>query len=242
MAFSLLTYNVLFNQACDFLGQVFKDCQPDVFCLQEVETNEANLKKIEKLGYRLADYSNSFIKFAKILGVATYYNSKKLEFIESKTIRLPYSIYEVFLIILRGGNRPRTVLKTDFIEKETGKKFTLYNVHFSTWATNQARNRQIIETINSIDPEIIDRMPTIIAGDFNYPYGRKKFESIIKNHHFKEATNNLFFTFETKIFGLFKIKLKDDYILYRNIKLLKTKRIYFRKSDHYPIFARFELK
>lgn len=240
MNFSLLTYNVLFNKASIELQEIFKISRPDIFCLQEVETDDSNLNKLEEFGYKLADFSNSFIKFGRIFGVATYYDPAKFEFIESKSIKLPFTIYEIILIILKGGNKPRTVLRTDFIDKKSKKKFTVYNLHYSVLATNQGRNKQMRETLNNIDPG--DSRPIIVAGDFNYPYGRKKFEEIFKVYGFKEATNNLFFTLETKLFGLFSIKLKDDYVLYRKIKLVKTKRISYKKSDHYPITAEFDLK
>lgn len=240
MNFSLLTYNVLFNKASVELQEIFKISRPDIFCLQELETDDSNLKKLEEFGYKLADFSNSFIKFGRIFGVATYYDPARFEFIESKSIKLPFTIYEIILIIFKGGNKPRTVLRTDFIDKKSRKKFTVYNLHYSVWATNQGRNKQMRETLNNIDPG--DSRPIIVAGDFNYPYGRKKFEEIFKVYGFKEATNNLFFTLETKLFGLFSIKLKDDYVLYRKIKLIKTKRISYKKSDHYPIIAEFDLK
>ena len=83
MTFSVLTYNTLFNRAVNKLDIIVSQLHPDILCLQEVETEEKNLKKIENLGYRLADYSNSFIKFGKIYGVATFYNPNKLSFRQS---------------------------------------------------------------------------------------------------------------------------------------------------------------
>jgi endonuclease/exonuclease/phosphatase family metal-dependent hydrolase len=240
MNFSLLTYNILFNKASAELQEIFKINRPDIFCLQEVETDDSNLKKLEEFGYKLADFSNSFIKFGRIFGVATYYDPARFEFVESKSIKLPFTIYEIILIILKGGNKPRTVLRTDFIDKKTKREFTVYNLHFSVWATNEARNKQMRETLTNIDQS--DSRPIIVSGDFNYPYGRKKFEEIFRVYGFKEATNNLFFSFEARVFGLFSIKLKDDYVLYRNIQLISTKRISFKKSDHYPITAEFDLK
>ena len=63
MKFTLLTYNVLFNKAFSHLPDILKQYQPDIVCLQEVDTREENLNQLEKCGYRLADYANCFIDF-----------------------------------------------------------------------------------------------------------------------------------------------------------------------------------
>ena len=63
MQFSLLTYNTLLNDAQKGLHLIFNKYNPDLVCLQEMDTDAKNIEKIEKLGYSLADYSNGFIKF-----------------------------------------------------------------------------------------------------------------------------------------------------------------------------------
>ena len=78
MNLSLLTYNTLFNNAVGKLDEVVNIYHPDIICLQEALTGEKSIKKIEKWGYKLADYSNSFVKFGKIFGVITFYNPKAL--------------------------------------------------------------------------------------------------------------------------------------------------------------------
>ncbi len=82
----------------------------------------------------------------------------------------------------------------------------------------------------------------MIAGDFNYPYGRKKFEETLKKYKLKEATDNIFFTSVQKILRILPVKLKLDYVLYnKHLKLVSNKRIDIRHSDHYPILTSFEI-
>lgn len=237
MAVSLLTYNVLFNSALTNFEKVISQSHPDIICLQEIDTNEENLRKVERHGYKLADFSNSFIKFGKVYGLATFYNPTTLEFIESATLTLPRSYYEFFLLILRGGNNPRTVLRTKFRHKTNHKILTVYNLHLTAWGTNGIRVKQIKATLDDILTST--KEPVIIAGDFNYPYQRKQFEEIIAQHGLSEATNNLYLTFEGKFLKFFPIRFKLDYILYKNIDLVKTDRMVARDSDHYPILSVF---
>ncbi|QQG44505.1 MAG: endonuclease/exonuclease/phosphatase family protein [Candidatus Roizmanbacteria bacterium] len=238
MAVSLLTYNVCFNSALNNFEKVFSLTRPDILSLQEIETNEKNLKDVEKHGYKLADYSNSFIKFDKIYGLATFYNPKTIEFLESSSFNLPRSYHEFFLVILRGGNNPRTVLKTKFSVKGIKKIITSYNLHLSYLGTNGIRTKQMKATLD--DMHLSRDENVLIAGDFNYPYQRKQFEELIEKYKLKEATNNLNCTFEGKFLKIFPLKWKLDYILYKNLELIETKKIPLKASDHFPILSRFK--
>ncbi|MDO8610028.1 MAG: endonuclease/exonuclease/phosphatase family protein [bacterium] len=261
MNFSVLTYNVLFNKAFNELGIVIKASHPDVICIQEIDTEESNLEKIEKLGYKLADYSNSFIHFGTIFGVATFYNPESCNFTGSSTLQLPRSIYEIFLLVirlLRGGNEPRTVLKTDFTFQSNKRKITIYNTHLTVLSTNQGRVKQMKKVIDFI--QNYKETPLIITGDFNYhPYGRKQLETLMKENELNEATSSLDYTMQLNPTGkfenynfiqrlfakivrfLFNDRFKLDYMYYKNLKLINTKRIDIRLSDHYPIIGKFSL-
>lgn len=262
MQLSVLTYNVLYNQAFNRLGDILNETKPDIICLQEIDTDEVNLKQIEKYGYKLADYSNSFIRFGKIYGVATFYNSKICNFLRSSSFQLPRSIYETILVIirfLRGGNKPRTVLRTDF--RIIGSKINIvtYNTHLGVMESNQARVKRMKKIVNFIENH--KKMPTVIAGDLNYhPYARKQLEELMKSNGFYEATSVINYTmrltssggkqeqynwiqrFLSKIIQkLYSNYFKLDYMFYKNLKLIQIKRIESNLSDHYPIIAKFNI-
>ena len=240
MKISVLTYNVLFNRALTNFERILDRYQPDIICLQEIETREANLKNVEAHGYKLTDYSNSFIKFGTVFGLATFYKPDKLDFTDSRSLTLPRSYYEFLLVLLRNGNIPRTVLKTEFKLKDSGKPLINYNLHLTAWATNGIRVKQIKTTLEDLHITTIDKT-VIIAGDFNYPYQRKNFEELITQYGLSEATDNLYVTFEGKWFHFLPMKLKLDYILYKNVSLIKTERVQSRESDHFPIISTFEI-
>ncbi len=240
MRFSVFTYNLLYNRATQQLKAVLSEYQPDILFFQEMLTDEEGLRSIEKLGYRLADFSNSFIRKGKIFGVATFYNPKLFRALSSRSFNLPSGFFEALLFVLRKGEVPRTVLKTEFEIKDTRKKIISYNIHLSPAAMNTVRQRQIINTFKEL--RLDKKNPIIIAGDFNYPYNRRGFQDLIDHYNLKEATRNLSFTFTNRFFKIPPLRLKLDYILYKNIILLETKRVDIRLSDHYPILSIFTSK
>jgi endonuclease/exonuclease/phosphatase family metal-dependent hydrolase len=257
MDFSLLTYNTLYGDAVVGLKKICDSQHPDIICLQEIATTNQTFGKIEQLGYKLADYSNAFIKFGRIYGVATFYNPEKFSFHESKVIFLQRGVMEIIAYLLRifkTGNKPRTVLKTEFVCRKMQKKIAIYNIHLSAYGTNSIRLKQIHTTLD--DVKLADSaIPTILTGDFNYPYGRKKLEALMGEYDMKEATNAIFFTtegalkhytFMEKIFAkilfrFFHHRLKLDYIFFKNCVSLFAKKVDVQYSDHYPVYAVFKL-
>lgn len=261
MKLSVLTYNVLFNRAYKEIGSVLQQSHPDIICLQEVDTNESNLVLLEKSGYKLADYSNSFIQFGRIFGVATYYNPHRCSFMSSQTLNASNSltemIFTLFQIIL-GVNKPRTMLETVLVHKSSRKKFSIYNAHLLLFATNAIRLKHLKEMLESfIVPK---NLPTVICGDFNYyPYDRKKLEHIMKKYRFLEATKNIVTTVKFSSDGKFEKfnlmqrltlriinktivhRLKTDYVFYKQLRLKKTTKVDTHTSDHFPILAIFDI-
>ncbi len=261
MNLSLLTYNTLFNNAIGKLDELIDTYRPDVICLQEALTDDKSISKIESFGYKLADYSNSFVKFGRIYGVATFYNPKYLISNKSIELNLGTNLIEYFFYLIRvilGYNQPKTILETHFIHRLTKKKITVCNVHLYVVGSNELRIKHINKALKSINLSKSD--PMIIVGDFNYfPYKRKRLENMMAKYNLKEATANIRqtikFTKDGKFekYGLFPRlilpfvnkffvkQIKTDYSFYRGLKLIKTERIESHSSDHYPIISTFSL-
>lgn len=262
MTVSILTYNLLYNKALSYIKPLIAQHKPDILCFQEMETHESSFKEIENCGYRLADYSNSFIRFGKIFGVTTFFKTGKFYLGSSLTIHLPRSLYEVLSHLFRFFNSnygPRTVLRTTLISQELKKEITVYNVHLTMWGANGVRLKQVKETLEDLNVRN-GNYSVILAGDFNYiPYARKKLEEILEAKHFQEATKNINFTIQyspTGVFEQYNIfqkvltrliskvginKFKIDYVFYKNLTHLKTEKIEVRFSDHFPIVSTFEI-
>ena len=260
MNFSFLTYNTLFNKAYKHFDQIIMQCLPDIICLQEVDISSKNLEIIKQFGYKLADYSGTFIKFGKGFGVATYYNEKKFKLIDTHTLKVGFNLSELLFAIpqlILGINKPKTILRTDFICKANNKKIVICNSHLIVVASNSVRVKHINRALDSLNNL---KIPLIIAGDFNYlPYQRKRLDNVMEKYNLVEATKNIRQTVDfspkgkkekfsflqgfliRKINHFFGNQMKNDYIYYRGIKLIKTDRLEVRFSDHYPIISYFSL-
>lgn len=239
---SILTYNLLFGRAFNELVSLVKQHKPDIICIQEFEAKDESIMLLEELGYTLADYSHSFFKYFKFYGVANFYKATELEHKAGEAINLARSFYESILFVLRLGRCRRSVIHSYFATRTSKKTLSIYNVHltpFLFYGTNRVREKQIEATMEHVEEN--SKAPTVVIGDFNYPYRRKNLETLFERYDFREATNNLLFTFESVYFWLLRIKLKTDYILYKNTKHISTQRINKSQSDHFPILAQFEL-
>ncbi|MEK7597893.1 MAG: endonuclease/exonuclease/phosphatase family protein [Patescibacteria group bacterium] len=261
MNLSLLTYNTLFNNGVNKLGEVINSYHPDIICLQEALTDDKSIQKIEKLGYRMADYSNSFVKFGKIFGVITFYNPKNLEYSDSFKLDLGINFGDFFFNILRivlGYSQPKTILETNFTHKLTRKKICICNVHLYVVGSNELRVKHINQALKSINLSI--KAPLIIVGDFNYfPYKRMRLEKMMAKFGLLEATANIRQTMKFSKSGKFEKfnffqrltlpfinkflvkQIKTDYSFYRGLKLIKTERVESHSSDHYPIISTFKI-
>ncbi len=236
---TILTYNLLFGKALLSIPKLIAAYAPDVICLQEFEIHTDAIATVERCGYYLADYSHSFSKFFRLYGIATFYNPHTVTPQGGDVITLSRSVYEMALLLFPRVNHRRTALKTTYMHNESKKTFDVYNLHLTFHGTNQARRKQLQAMMGHLEAAKQKRI--IIAGDFNYPYHRKSLEELIQQHELKEATNNLLYTLENKVFGVFTYYLKPDYILYRGLTHLDTKREEDHTSDHFPIIARFSL-
>lgn len=251
MNFTLLTYNTLFNKAYEKIEIIIDQYCPDIICLQETLTSDINLSKLTKFGYKLADYSNSFIQFGQVYGVVTFYNPSKFEFVNSDSLKMSSNLTEFLFTIpqlILGINKPKSMLRTDFIHKSSKKKITVCNAHLIVIASNSLRINHIEKALKSLN--ITKKTPLIIGGDFNYlPYQRKKLENIMKKYDLVEATKNIRQTFSPKygflirkINHFFGNQMKNDYVFYRGFKKQETKRLNFPFSDHYPIISEFKIQ
>jgi endonuclease/exonuclease/phosphatase family metal-dependent hydrolase len=235
-SFSILTHNLLFGQAIDSLVIYLKKYKPEIVCLQEFKVEPEEIAKVESCGYKLADYSHSFFRMFKFYSVATFYNPKIVKHKNGESLSLASGAYEVLLYLLKVSKTKRTALSNKFILRN-GKTINVCNLHLTPLTgTNKTRTKQLTSTLNHFHSE---SNRSIIVGDFNFPYRRKALEKIFFDKGFKEATDNIFYTYKEKYFGLFTFKGKYDYIFFKGVNKKGLIRLAQNNSDHFPLLAKF---
>lgn len=239
-ALSILSYNLYFGRALNELTQIVQTHRPDIVCVQEFPVSESSVGQIEKLGYELADYSQSFFKFFRLFSVATFYNPKRLKHHNGVSINLTQGFYELILLLLRLGGTERTALSNHFSLHGSRQQVRVCNLHLTALqSTNKVRMKQLNTALGFLSAE--PRTPTVVIGDFNYMYRRKHLETIFHRYHYREATNNLLYTLEWVILKFWRIRNKPDYVWYKGLRKVKTTRIERKNSDHFPILAQFKV-
>lgn len=261
MIIKYLTYNSLFNNGFENFEKILKIVEPDIITFQEVLTQKENLLSLEKYGYKLANFENSFYRLGKIYGVASYFKKdkfslKKTYLLEKKSFIINH-FFDLFSRVLTIG-RQKTFLVVDLIEKKSKKIITFCNTHLFVIGSNNLRIKYLTKTLNEIN--VKKKKIFFLSGDFNYyPYQRKKLEMTMKKYQLKEATKNINQTIKisknedifnylhltqkltSRLFNVFLKNLKIDYIFYKGATLLKSERLEVRFSDHYPIISYFKI-
>lgn len=239
MKFSVLTYNLRFNQAIKHAKDLMEELKPDVICFQEMTIEDCYLEYLESDTYKLADATIGFNQHGLNFGNAIYYNAKRLHLKSTHTADLPQNSYELFWVLLKGLNKPRTLIEATFTIGKDPVPIDIYNIHLTHLSSIEHRLNQLKIAVDRITKQKHEASRIVLTGDFNFSFGRKELEEFIQEYNLKEATTNLAYTFFTGIFNILKMKL--DYILYRNMKVKHTKRITPTKSDHFPVLSEFEL-
>jgi len=235
MEIGVLTFNLEYNKGFPKLLRVVEKYSPDILAIQEFQMSDDAVAILNEKGYVLAAHSEAFIRKVGVFSVATFYKKGKIVLNDSSTIYLQRGMWEFFELLWRGLSR-RLVISTEF--KVSGKVLSLFNVHLSPYSVNSLRNKQLFKTL---ERAYLADNPTIILGDFNYPYNRSHLETLFNKYEFKEATTNILHTFY-KTLRFLPIKFKLDYIFYKNLDNIETKRINAFTTDHTPLIATFRIE
>ncbi|MFW5703985.1 MAG: endonuclease/exonuclease/phosphatase family protein [Patescibacteria group bacterium] len=238
---SIVTYNLYYSRAFTHACSLLMQERPDILCLQEVETDQKVLKDLNRGEYRLASYTNAFMKYQKNFGNAIVYNSDRYECLDVVSCDLPKGIYDLLMVVLHGLNNLRTTIHATFREKESGRIIHVYNVHLSHIGSATHRLNQLRKVLAEDLDNKSDNESVVVCGDFNFYSGRRHLQEFIDNHYLDEATKQLSYTFQHRKLGIPVMTSKLDYVLFRNLIHLDTNRLPSNVSDHFPIRSRFSL-
>jgi endonuclease/exonuclease/phosphatase family metal-dependent hydrolase len=239
MRLSVLTYNLFCGAALYDAMAYQKKLKPDVLCVQEIPVGENEPRTLEDGTYKLACCSNTFSNLFTIYGNATYVNTEKFKIVSDYDDSLPASMYDFWVYVRQGIYLNRRFTETQIEDIKTGQRVAIYNVHTTHLSFVDLRISQIRTVFDAMEDRVGRKMPVVVMGDFNLYNGKTELEKLLTEYNLSEATNELSYTFKHKTWlGMLTQKL--DYILYRDMERIQTKRYDKLSSDHFPIFTELE--
>lgn len=147
----------------DHLAKQIKFYQPDIFGVQEAVLGQLEYFENALPGYQYVGVGRDDGK-TKGEFSAVFYNSNRFEVMKEDTFWLSNTPYEVS--VGWDAALPRVCTYAKFRDKDTGKKFWIFNTHFDHMG-EQAREEsarliwKMIQELNSED------LPVVLMGDLN---------------------------------------------------------------------------
>jgi endonuclease/exonuclease/phosphatase family metal-dependent hydrolase/uncharacterized protein YgiM (DUF1202 family) len=126
-----------------------------------------------------------------------------------------------------GGYEPRLLQKA--VITIGGKKVSFYNTHL-TYNTAAMRAKQFAQIKKIMDADT--NKYKMLTGDFNADY--KEFALFLKNYTVVNSVDTKYYDYAKKEINYNEI---DNIILTKNIKVVNTRIVVTKLSDHCPVFA-----
>lgn len=224
----IITYNIYYG---DKLSEIYfwietLKKKPDIICFQEFPYKDLRtLKKqrfIEGMDFK---FSPGLERETERFGQITIYNKNKLEFVDKKTIKLGVDYLEKFY---KKSPNKRTALLTRF--KYNNNIFVLVNVHLSAISLNSKRLDQLSKVLRHLE-----KVPTIVLGDFNYSslWRRDGLIRFMQKFEFSVAGEKMITNRYKK-----RVSQQLDYVFYHKFFLQEIFVERIDLSDHYPVFVK----
>jgi endonuclease/exonuclease/phosphatase family metal-dependent hydrolase len=154
----IISYNLKFHAAYCEIASLATSHAADIVCLQEcrsadLEDKVGNLNLVGKTT-------------VGAWGLAVYANRIHFEVLNAESYPLDTSLYERF----RPDARDRLLIVT-LLDRFTGQTLIVASLHATHLvATNHLRRKQIRSVIRILGRTADEHIPTIIVGDYNYPF------------------------------------------------------------------------
>lgn len=215
---NIVSYNLYHNNASGELVDIAERYNVDIFCLQEADSSDlpANIN-----GLKIAATTDK-----NRLDLVIYYNPEKFKLKEAKAFVLEKSAHD---IIMSPSNQ--RLLAVKLISKNSLRPLVVASFHGAPLTDiNRKRKRQIREAHTVLREFGVDA-PTIMTGDYNYPFFKKNLEKIIDLQGYEMALSDKF-TYARALPGRYDFVTYSDAIIKEVITLPKG------SSDHRAILIK----
>ncbi len=152
-----LSYNLDKCAAVSELPNLAAECQPDVLCVQECES--------DGMPGRLGDLTLVGNTSDNRLGLAVYIREESLSVIDSRGFALKRSLHERLF-----SPADERLLAVHARESRTGREIVVGSFHGAPLTASNALRRQQIDAAHAGMRDLGGQVPTLMVGDFNYPW------------------------------------------------------------------------
>lgn len=215
----IVSYNLRKNHATGELGDLARDFEPDVLCLQEADP--ADLPP--QLGpLRLADATKR-----NRLGLALYYRSDRFHLRLTRTFELKKSMHDRVL-----APAHERLLGTMLEDAATGHQVVIASFHAAPLtALNSLRRKQITAAYAELR-RLGGGSPILMVGDYNYPFFTKALGERVKEAGYDLALS------DRKTYTRYKFfKGHFDFVTSAGFEVAGVETLPRGESDHLPILV-----
>lgn len=152
----VISYNLRENHASGELVALSRNFDPDVLCLQEVDTSDLPAE----VGHlQLADSTKR-----NRLGLALYYRMDRFGALDTQTFALKKSLHDR---VLKPAHE--RLIGTRLVDRETDRELVVASFHAAPLTARNSLRREQIRAAHERLLTLGSGLPTLMVGDYNYP-------------------------------------------------------------------------
>lgn len=213
----LLSYNLRKNKASHELSTLVFKHSIDILCLQECDS--------DKLPVSIASLKLADATVTSRLGLAIYYNPKKLALIKSKGFGLKKSLHDIIL-----SPADERLLAAHLRTIDTGVNFVAASFHAAPLSASNSLRRKQIASAHRLLKAFGGDNPVVMAGDYNYPLFKKKLKRVVQENGYNLTLSNER-TYSKLVRGHFDFVTSSNTLIHDVITQPKG------ASDHKPVLV-----
>lgn len=215
----VVSYNLRKNHATGELSDLIRDFAPDVLCLQEADTADL---PAELVGMHLADATKR-----NRLGLAVYHRRDRFALTATRAFELKKSMHDRVL-----APAHERLIGTYLQDAATDRDIVIASFHAAPLtALNSLRRKQI----HAAHGELLalgHGAPTLMVGDYNYPFFTKALHERVKASGYDMALS------DRKTYTRYKFfKGHFDFVTSAGLAVDSVETLPRGDSDHMPILV-----
>lgn len=215
----VVSYNLRKNHATGELGDIVGDFAPDVLCLQEADTADL---PAELGGMHLADATKR-----NRLGLAVYYRRDRFELNDTRAFELKKSMHDRVL-----APAHERLIGTYLQDAAARRDIVIASFHAAPLTALNSLRRKQIHAAHAELLSLGDGAPTLMVGDYNYPFFTKALNERVKASGYDMALS------DRKTYTRYKFfKGHFDFVTSAGLTVDNVETLPRGDSDHMPILV-----